>query len=394
MAEIIRFTGDLVQTSNTYKDAVAYAGKLYTVDTGPRWIKYDLATLTTDIGATATGSTPVGISIISSASSVVCLNNTTVDIFENSSGFRSNISGGTAAIALTKGQTIAGNPVSKIAFYCSNTSGTIVKVNGNTFACSTFTPAGLSGTTALSVCTLDNNWIFGTANGKLVEVDSAGAEVRVTTLPTTPNVGTAPTLRVCGLSYYNDKLLVQTNFGTQLLYTYSASSVDWKNITGACTTSTNGNTLCESSSGLVVYSNYFSQSTPSAINVADFSGDPPVVLDSLLCGDRVTDVVASGIDSTTNRGFVVYNTTAVRTFNLIPSNRVTVQTRYLDPPTVDVSYDILRLRRNKKGRATFDSLTQDITPGQSNIAASQGNDYWELGTLTDDSEYDFRTFLT
>lgn len=394
MVDVVKYAGDLVQAS-TYKDAVAYAGKLYTVDSGSKWIKYDLDTLKTDIAATSTTAVPIGVSILSSASSVVCFSsNTTVDIFENATGYKQNYSGGTATIALVKGQTIAGNPTSKIAFYCSNTSGTLVRVDGNTFTVSTVTPAGLAGTTALSICTLGSNWIAGTANGKLIEIDSAGTEVLVTTLPTTPNVGTAPTLRVSGLSYYNDKLLVQTNFGTQLLYTYSTSTVVWRNFSGACTTSTDGNTLCESSSGLVIYSNYMSQSNASAANIADFSGNPPVILDVLFCQDRTTSAGASGIDPTTNRGFLLYNTSIIRVFDLIPSNRISVQTRYLDPPTVDQNYDILRLRRNKKGRATYDSLTQDITAGQTSISAAQGNEYLEVGSLTDDSEYDIRSIFT
>lgn len=393
MTESISFFGDIVVLSSTFKAAYAYNGKLYTLDAN-NWRRFDLTTLAPELGPIALTGTTSSITLLGAASSVITGSTTTIDIVENSSGFRQTITGGQAA-PISKGQLSKGNPTSSIAFAASNTNNNIVKIDGSgsTITASVVSPAALSGTTARSFCLKDSNWLIGTANGKVIEINSAGTSSNTITLPTTPNVGTAPTRSVSGISYFNDKLATLDDRGVFYVYSYIASSIDYINMLGAATTAgaANGNVLCEASSGLIINGQQFTQTTPTAVNVVDITVKPVKILESVHMPDKTSTLVDCGIDNTINKAFVVSGGNFIRVFDIIPSNKVMISTRVQDPITFDIVGNIIRLRRNKKGRTVFE-LESTIIAGANNLSSTHGNSYIEIGMNSGKTKYDLREF--
>lgn len=380
----LKLFGEIEYSSSAFiRDGVAANGFLYFIDSTNFWSKVDIKNLFRPI-AVATVSGTAGISLISSASAIiVSSSSTTLDLVELSAGYRQNYSGGAVTGFSTKGQLVAGDPTTLIAFACSNTNSEVVKMNGNTFTVSRPTPSALSGAKATSIITKPggNAWILGTNNGLIIEIDNAGASVKTITLPTTPNTGTAPTFTVTGLTMYGDILMCTTSHGAMFIYQYSSSTVLYKNLMCPARAASLGNTLCDSSSGYCLYGSNQNSSVNSSMGLSliNLTSSPPLIEDTQVFFGAGEDVVASGFDPSISKAFVLTSANSpvkIKIFDLDVST-CNIQTRSQDPAGADVASRIIRILDSGPGRSAV-VADQNVGAGAVNVSSTKERTYYEI----------------
>lgn len=398
----LKVYGDLTITASTLRDGTSRSGKLITIDTGPKFRKTDLDTLVEDYTAVTCLANPVGISFLSIASAIIVSSTSaSIDLIELSGGYRQNYTTNAVAastVGLGKGQQVAGDPITKIAYsVADNIAGKVQKFNGNTFTISTHTSlTGVTGKITTLINIASGSWIVGTDDGKIHELDTTPSVVKTITLPTTPAAGTAPTWKVSGLSYFNDRLMVLTAAGVVFIYTYSTSTVIKKDYFGSVGSGGNallGTTLCDSASGAVLYSPNFNKTTTGS-EVLEYDLVSMTTEDIHRVELAQKSCPAVGIDKSTYRAWAIIDTNKIRVFDISNRDNTTVTTRVQDPAGTDIAARIIRLRDAGPGRATVD-LDQNITAVETSLNARKNSKYIEI-TIEDlaTDKFDVRVFST
>ena len=186
---------------------------------------YDLPTLTQQHSYAIQNATPSGVSIINSSSAIVCYEGVnTVDLVELSGGFRQSYSGGTSTLigAQLKGQNIAADPSTNVAFWGSTASNSINRFDGNAFSVSAITLPFHGGSTASFTIMLKSpgRWfVAGNSYSDILEIDSLGNVVDsfsfpLQVFPSTNYDATGATQQVSppnAISYSNNMLTVSFN---------------------------------------------------------------------------------------------------------------------------------------------------------------------------------------
>lgn len=401
--------GDIsAPTTNTYANAVDNGTELdvITSDSTGVFRRFDLTTLGqlgTDVSLKS-AVRAVGISMITSACAVIVYgNDTTVDLIQVSSGYRQNYSGGAntaLGTSVFKGQQVAGDPSTSIAFASSSTNGEIVKINGSTFAVSKPTPAALSGAKALTVIVKEggNAWLLGTNNGKVIEINSSGTSISTITLPTTPNTGSSPTLLVTGLSMYNDTLIVTTGNGGMYIYTYSTATLVNQTVVSPTKTAGNaGTVLCASPSGFTAYapSNGTTNFTQAAntTTVLNFNHLPPTIEDSYT-SQTVSAAISIGFAPQANKLWMITTSFApiIRIWHFNP-HPTTVNSAIYSSNSYQAGR-IIRIKDPHLGGAFVES-DQTISAAAIDIAAVQDAEYIEVAIVSGSPDkFSIRRFNT
>lgn len=114
------------------------------------------------------------------------------------------------------------------AMFGSSTAGRLVTVtSGSPWTSGNIQPTGLGSRTFQCVIhkTGSNDFIVGTDNGTIYELEFNGTINKTITLPTTPNTGTGQNHSVSSMVYDGDDLYVATHTGLLFHYEYSTSTL-------------------------------------------------------------------------------------------------------------------------------------------------------------------------
>jgi len=346
------------------------------------------------------------ISFVNSASAVIFNGTNGVEqLLEITTGYLQTYTGGAALPITQKGQLSDGNG-NNIVFACSQNTNQIVKFNGSTFSVSLVTPSsGFTGANALTIInkTGTQNFLIGTSNGKVHELDASGTNFQTITLPTTPNTGTAPTLQVSGLAYYNDNLFVMTNFGIGYHYKWSTSTLLNKYMFGASNEGSNvGNCLCNGGSGVTLLSQNINRAASTANNTMptsqiNFNASPTIVQDTFF-NDFTNFTIATGIDGLTYTAWVIVGSASkelARIYKITGIGQTTEDTR-IQNNGIDTSGRIIRLIDLGPGKSRVE-IDTNIVAGVSTLNAMGESNYIEIatiGTPNSNEQADLRDFST
>lgn len=385
--------------AGTINGVVSNGAHIITATSTPTAYKHDINTLQMVASGGLTG-TPAGIALLgASLASAVVVNSgsSRVDFIDIGTMGVTGVTTGAATVSSTStySQNVASFPASGFALATRSTNGTLTAINGNTRQVSSLTVSGLSGTQASCVVPrLDSTTFFvGTKNGKIVETNTSGATVQTITLPTTPNVGSAPTTIVSGLSYFNNRLLIQTDSGPQYLYNLNTSSYDMVTMGSDAFGTSNYGPLCQSASGFTLLGRGQTNTGVNACMEVFF--DSPQITTVLRYNETSGRTVGTWIDSTLNRGVTVSNDAGngalpLRTMEAGPYNKVSVETRVQDSGT-DIAARILRIRDDGIGRTCVE-LDQNISAFQTFLPATDGHNYIEIAITSGPEKMDAREF--
>lgn len=385
------------------RDAICSDGRMYSVSVQPAFRVYDLNTLVPLASTGLTNSNPSGVALISSASAVVVSSAGTANCeFVNLTGLnRSNITTNAGTTMYSAyGQQIAANPATKYGIATKSTTGSVTLINGNTFALSSLTPSGsvLSGQNATCVAVKDDNFLIGTTNNMVHEIDTSGTVIKSVTLPSTPQVAALTNLRAGHLSYYNNLLLVTNTAGLVYLYDWSQSTpalLDrqygsvWDLNQVQCLTPSVSGVTYTVPAGTTAYANYnLMELCPMGSSIA--------MTDNYVFGTTGSlDVICGSLDAQTGK-LVMYTTQtsagpAYFVYQTTPPGPVNIPTRIQDPVTVDVPGRIIRIRDGGIGRTVVD-LDTTIGAAQTDLVANNGSNYIEIALTTSPSKFDVRQF--
>ena len=373
--------------SNNVPISLAYNGNIYAITSQPRIRLYNQETFENTKVSQAITSGAQGITLINSASAVMCHSSATVSYVELSSLHTTTVTSGAAA-ATSSGfaQLAAGNPTSGIAILSRSTSGGVIKATTSQVL-SALTPAALSGTIATAIIVKDSNWILGTANGRVMEMDSSGTVTTNIALPTTPAIS-VPTLQVTGLVYYNDKLLVLTDLGLMFLYKWSTSTLLDTQFTSPTSTSA-FSCLVDLGSGSAAAAWNGSGSTPLSEIYSDSEKIVfedtlyiPGTIKSMSCDPTSNFIGISGTSSTFTSYFSAKTS---------KTSKIHIPTRLQDPAGLDIPGRVIRLRKARVGASIVESDTS-VGTGAQNIVATDSRSYIEIAVRTSPEKFDIREF--
>lgn len=322
-------------TSSTVQDGVADPSnsQLYLVEsTGPSFRKFDLNTHF-QVGTNVTClSSPGAVCIINSASSVIASTSVnTVDFIENATGYRTNATGGLTLsnIPNNKGQRIASDTASGIAFYTTSTANTLVKIVASTQAVTQIIIPGISNfLPAAIILKSTGRWLVGGRFGKVYEIDSTGSIVdqldvvyntSMSSLGTT-SLGNLAIITISGMSYDNNMLFLQTEGGV-FLYDYSTKTKLW-DMPLHESTNQNSVVMCASASGETLMGwNNTTATENNVIAEVDFTTYPVQVAaaSGIFYSDSQNKWVSTGFCAGTNLGFALQLTVEkIRFFTINP----------------------------------------------------------------------------
>lgn len=391
---------DLYYTvAGTMNGCVSNGTTLLVLTSTPTLYKHDLSTLLMQASATLTG-TPAGVALLgSSMASAVVVNSgsSRVDFVDINTLGLTGVTTGAATVSSTStfSQNVASFPASGFALSTRSTNGTLQAINGNTRQVSSLTVTGLSGTQASCIVarTGGSTFFVGTKNGKVIETNTSGATISTLTLPTTPNVGTAPTNQVSGLSYFNNKLLIQVEAGNRYLYNFSASAYLPTTVGCDAFGTSNYSPLCESASGTTLAGR--SQTNTGIMGVMDIFFDAPQSVITTRYNETGTRCTFTALDASSNKAISSSSDAGnsnlpLRTMTAGPFNRVSVETRVQDSGT-DVAARILRVRDEGIGKTCVES-DQNISAFTTLLPATEGHNYIEVSVTSGPEKMDAREF--
>lgn len=385
------------------RDVVCSNGRMYSVTLQPAFRVYDLNTLTQLASTGLTNSNASGVALIDASSAVVVSSAGTPNAeFVNLTGLnRSNITTNAGAtMYAAMGQQIAANPSTKFAVATKSTTGSVTLINGTNFTCTSLTPSGsvLSGQNATCVAVKDSNFLIGTTDNKVHEINTSGTVIKSVTLPSTPQVAALTNLRAGHLSYYNNLLMVSNTAGMIYLYDWSQSTpalLDRQY--GACWEANQVQCLTPSVSG-ITYTAPAGATTYANFNLMEMCpmGSSIAVTGSYVFGVTGSlDVICGSLDALTGK-LVMYTTQtsagpAYFIYQTPSPGIVNVPTRIQDPVTVDVPGRIIRIRDGGIGQSMIES-DGSIGAAQTDIPAMNGRNYIEIALTTSPNKFDVRQF--
>lgn len=229
---LLQVLNDISVSSGVIQSAATDANYLYTINTSPGYAVYSWLGAIQNTAQIALSSTPYGIALVTNTGSSVIVYNTTrasiVDSLNNKTDITTNI---LAVNNINGNQQVAGATDLQLAVSTTSTTGKMCVTNPLTATTTQISPSPISSTTAKCVIYRPDaqTWLVGTAVGTVFEMNATGGQIGTTlTLPNTPNIS-APTIQTVGLSYYNNKLVVVTNYGGSLLLYLARSNSNGKN---------------------------------------------------------------------------------------------------------------------------------------------------------------------
>lgn len=179
--------------------------------------KFDQNTLTNTLTVIASSSTCTGVALFSAASAVMVFNTTNVRIVDTSTGTSTLITSNAAATQRNNAmQQVATNQTTLLGIATKSTTGSVTLINANNSTCTSLTVSTLSGVNATCVIpkTDGSNFLIGSSDGRVHEIDTSGTVIKSLTLPVTNRYGGAlSSLQVGSMSYYNNYLLVSDTGG-------------------------------------------------------------------------------------------------------------------------------------------------------------------------------------
>lgn len=388
-----------------FKSVDSDANFLYAiVATGDnKFRKYSLATLAASGADVTVMSQPSDICLVGNGASAAVVSNSTnqINVIEISSGFNSAIvTNVQTTYTGTIGQQIAFNRNTGTSLITRGTNQQLTLLNANN-TCTLLTPAsGLTGIKASVLITKtastgngdDPVWIVGTNGGTILEITQIGVVTKLVTLPTTPNVGTAPVQVVTGLSYQFPYLLVATNFGVQYFYNWSTNALISKQLIADGTSATSGPILCAASSGhtLMGFDRVDGSQNHHAITEIFFNSTTPIYNWLFNDANIVTNTLK--LNGANSLAFEVKNTSAniqLRTYK-ISLNGVTEQAELHNPPGTIVSGRIIRIRSERIGQTCIESDT-NIPAANTLINCTEDRRYIDLA-IDGTGKWDIREF--
>ncbi len=385
--------------AGTINGAISNGTHLLVTTSTPTIFKHNLSTLQLLASAAGTG-TPAGIALLGTAlASAVVVNSGSarVDFVDINSMGLTGVTTGAATVSSTStfSQNVASFPASGFALATRSSNGTLTAINGNTRQVSSLTVGGLSGTQASCITPRDghNTFLVGTKNGKVIETNTSGATIWSLTLPTTPNVGTAPTNQISGLSYFNEKLLIQVETGARYLYSMSASSYLNSTVGTDAFGTSNWSPMCESASGVTLVGR--AQTNTGLMAASEVFFDANQIITEQRYNETGTRATVTWIDKSTNTAMISSSDAGnsnlpFRTMTGGPYNRVSVETRVQDSGT-DVGARILRIRDDGIG-STCIEVDQNISAFTTLLPCTEGHNYIEISVLSGPEKLDAREF--
>lgn len=380
--------------SNPFADAVCSGRTLCVVTGFSNFISYDLLTLNRNYTlTTSSGLTAQGVTLANAATAIIVYNSANVDFINIASGQRTNITTGTASVfSTTYGQQVAGN--TNTGFAMATKSGGLTFINSLTQAATGINPSGIFSSQNPSVITVrptTNTWLIGSTLGQVYEVNANGTLLQTLNLPVTPNNGTAATTRVTGISYSTPNMTCTTDRGDLYVYNWTTQTLLYRTTCSNWNNSAGG-LMCTGASGITLIgkgaapNNVGSSVTEFYFETADPGYGIPFYNDSN------ASMRTLGFDPVFNIAWVLYNTISfiqLRTYNMTPTAKVNVDSRFQDPPGTDVSARIIRLRNEGIGNLFIENDT-NIT-GLTSISAADGHNYIEIG-IEGGTKFDIREF--
>lgn len=295
-----------------------------------------------------------------------------------------------------QGQQCAGNPSTHIAICTRSVSGSVGKADysGSAPTCSTLSPASLSGKTATSVITKNNNFLIGTDSGIVYEMDSSGTIVTTLTLPKTNNVGTAPTIYVHGLSYSDPYLAITTSSGFLYVYNFSTTTLLWQGLAPMPTSTTTGTPLCAAACGTAIIGHGSSTST-NGIGIGEFYfGSGVGSYEAVAFNEVNTQLTFVGVDPISKKAWTSNNNTSnflqSRIFN-ITTGYTTETTEIQNPVGTQVTGRIIRLRDPGVGKASVE-VDQNIAAASTAVKCTDDHNYIEISLAGGTEKDDIREF--
>jgi len=338
----ITYDGAISVSAVTWRDGATDTtqNQVYIVESSSSTMrKYDLSTRSQVGSNINTLSTPSAITLATNLSSVIVSSAvTTVDIIENSSGYRTNIAGGLATGGTVKNQQIAGDTSTGICIAATNTTNTLVKVNANTQTVSQLSILGSGPSFTFTTVILKSagRWLVGgnnstVGNARIFEIDANGTIYDEMPLPMSPNGGTQTTSNVSAIAgmAYDTNILTIATADTVFIYDWTTKAQLYVFQTSTSSAS-DALILSNAASGECLLTCGVNTTPNNSVFELDFSVNPGQIKDSLFL-TAINSVTAAGINTANNKGWALQNTATpkIHVFTITPrdtrTRTVTVQ---------------------------------------------------------------------
>lgn len=383
---------------------------VYTVSNSPRVLfKYDLSTLTLTASTTifTTSVTPTDLCLVP-GSAVVVSSSARTAFVDLTTLYTTEVTTNAAATTTASiGQQIAYNSTAGFALATAAINGqmTLIDPGAGTHSAFILSSPEVTGTSRVScvitktASTHDSdtlNWIIGTTNGVVLEVNSSAIISKTLTLPRTPNTGTTNYQGITGISYDYPNLAVTTDHGLLYVYNYDSSSLIYTQALGDGTDTAGaqiGHTLCASVSGITFIGR----------GLAGNTGGSPTTL-MYLRENNPTFCFINRKSAEVEYSSTIVNTYALENLNTSTPNAYSIR-RYLidgiefttedteihEPVGVRVPGRIIRILDNGPGQSSVE-LDVNISAATTTLPCRNGANYIEIAINNGDDEWDIREF--
>lgn len=387
---------DLACTLSTvFVDACTQGNHLYVVTQLSDFRDYNLTTLQPNFITGSVARSSTGVTLTSPGTAVITYTSSNIDFVDVNTGARTNITTGAAGTNTTysgAGQQLVGNLNNGFALATKNNGVTFI--NALTMAATGLNPSSIFSSQNSTVIALRNTtdtWLVGSSTGQIYEINAQGALVRTLNLPITPNTGTAQPTIVTGISFSHPNMACTTDRGELFVYNWVTQALIKRELT-TFWGGQRATLLCAASSGttLMMRGHAISNGGQPVTELYFENQDPST---GIPFWNDVNQLAKScGIEPSKNIAWVIFdqsNFVQIRTFDITPVNKVTVDSRMQDPPGTDVAARIMRLRDEGVGHLSIENDTNIST--LTGISATDGHNYIELG-IEGGTKFDIREF--
>lgn len=290
----------------------------------PTLRRYNLSTGLQVGSSWGTSSAPSCVSLVAPSIAAIGYSGTSfIDFMNVTTGFRLSGAAGTTT-STVKGQLMAADLSAQVGFMSSSTARQYFKFDyGAGGAVTSFTNSYINQSSAVNCVILKSSgrWLMGTTFGQIFEVDTTGAIIDIMDAGNSPNAGllsvsTNTSNPIMYMSYSDNLLLVTYSNGARTLIDWSTKTVLQQLPGGA---STGGVVLCAAASGITVAGrNITSAGTANnPLYEMDFTVQPVRSANPLFT-DSTSAIIASGINTSTGRGWALQSTPRIRIFDIAP----------------------------------------------------------------------------
>lgn len=379
-----------------YADACTDSTSIYTIDSVNKFRIYNISDLHQTNANLTTRANAAGICLGAAATAVIVYTSANVDFVNVNTNQLTNVTSNAAATYTNSAtQQVAADPSNQVCIATRNANSSVSKINVTTQVLSALSPSSLSGIQASCVVFKPDtsNFILGTNNGKIIEIDSSGNVINNITMPASPAVATVTTI-ISGLSYYNNKLAVATDRGFLYILSYPSGTI-LQTIPVVPGEGSNVSTsLCSSASGLFMAAHKYQPGSTQSVGVNEYSiNGTTAITGPVFWNENNARIQSVGIEPTVNKAWLLTGTNLgamVRVFDITSPQIGSEPTRSQDPPNTDITARVLRIRYDAPGQA-FIEVDQNVGSGSVALNTTKGHSYIELSIETG-SKFDARTF--